>query len=236
MIYSGASLRGAEVIARTIRGSACGFIKPVGKGTLVHVGTWLGYDTEGHKPAYEALLKTSAALLRQAHTDNDNITVRERFTEDGRGLLFIGNYYNEEQKGKVFYTHPESGDDISIPFLTGDFLKGDDISMPPLYGILTPLCLELAEGLKLLHTTSDILNISRDDQCITITLYGDRDLGGEIVFEGSNSGQIRVSFVDGGYLKVTRTDERMVCEYSHPHMAELVLTLHLNDINHKEMQ
>ncbi len=57
IIYSEESLKGAEVIARTLKGSACGFTKTLGKGSMVHLGTWMGFDTEGHKPAYEAILK-----------------------------------------------------------------------------------------------------------------------------------------------------------------------------------
>ncbi len=95
--YAEKSLTGAEIIARTIRGSACGFEKALGKGTVIHLGTWIGFDTEGHKPVYEAILKKSGAKLRQASASNENITVRERFTEDNSAILFIGNYYNEEQ-------------------------------------------------------------------------------------------------------------------------------------------
>ncbi len=75
------SLKGAEIIARTIRGSACGFEKKLGKGTIIHIGTWIGFDTEGHKPVYEAILSRSGAKLRLATASNENITVRERFTE-----------------------------------------------------------------------------------------------------------------------------------------------------------
>ena len=96
--------------------TACGFTKTLGRGSLIHLGTWIGFDTEGHKPVYEAMLRRSGARLRQASAGNDNITVRERFTEDHAAILFIGNYYNEEQTGKVTYTHPETGETIHSLF------------------------------------------------------------------------------------------------------------------------
>ena len=91
------------------------------------------------------LLESSGAKLRQASADNENITVRERFTGDDSGILFIGNYYNEEQTGKVTYTHPE-------PVKPSTFLMSEDEMLwPALYGVLTPVCLEISDGLKILH-------------------------------------------------------------------------------------
>ena len=60
---------------------------------------------------------------------------------------------------------------------------------PALYGVLTPVCLEISEGLNILHSTSDILGITESDEGLQITLYGDRDLAGEIVFEGDECRQ-----------------------------------------------
>ncbi|HSO78488.1 MAG TPA: beta-galactosidase, partial [Bacteroidales bacterium] len=90
--YSDETLTGAEIIARTISGAACGFIKPLGRGSVIHLGTWIGFDTEGHKPVYEIILKKSGARLRHTSSTNDNIIVRERFTGEGSAMLFIGNY------------------------------------------------------------------------------------------------------------------------------------------------
>jgi len=80
IIFSGESLKGAEVIARNINGNVCGFEKKLGKGEVIHLGTWIGFDTEGQKPVYEALLKRSGAELRQATASSVSIAIRERFT------------------------------------------------------------------------------------------------------------------------------------------------------------
>ena len=153
--YSEESLSGAEVIARTINGTACGFTKVLGNGSLIHLGTWIGFDTEGHKKVYEEILKRSVAKLRQASTDNEFIAVRERFTADNSAVLFIGNYYNEEQTGKITYTHPQSGETIKIPYVQGK------MKWPALYGVITPVCMEVSDGLKILHCSSDILGVER---------------------------------------------------------------------------
>jgi len=222
VIYDEAMLGGAEVIARTIKGSACGFSKQVGKGTVIHLGTWLGFDTEGHKPAYEALLARSGATLQQATVSHENLAVRERFTSDGSGLLFIANYYNEEFSGSVKYKHPGTGDSISIPY------DGSTIVWPALYGVLSPLCLKLAEGISILHCTSDILDISVQDHCIKIALFGDRDLRGEIVFEGPETRRISGIHIESGKADMQFSAGRLWVSYNHKHHQELTLTINLD--------
>ncbi|MFZ4462534.1 MAG: beta-galactosidase [Bacteroidales bacterium] len=222
IIYSEESLKGAEIMARTIRGSVCGFSKALGNGTLMHLGTWMGFDTEGHKPAYEAILRKSKAVLRQTTSSDDNITVRERFTNENSGILFVGNYFNEEQSGKTTYTHPESGETISMPYLQ------DEMLFPSLYAILTPICMEVSAGLKILHCTSDILGIEKSDNQIHITLQGDRDLQGEIVFEGPSHTKIDSATLDGELLKLHANSKRIAFTYSHKHKQELKLNIKLS--------
>jgi len=222
IIYSEESLSGAEIIARTIKGTACGFTKLLGKGTVLHLGIWIGFDTEGHKPVYEAILKKSGATLRQASADNVNIAVRERFTDDHSALLFVGNYYNEEQTGKVSYTHPESGKTITIPYTQ------DEVVWPALYGVLTPVCMEVSAGLKILHSTSDILHVEETDGQLRVTLYGDRDLPGELVFEGSGANRINSATIDGEGIKMVRERERITLIYRHKHKVEMVLSIKTN--------
>jgi beta-galactosidase len=219
IIYAEESLRGSEVIARTINGNVCGFTKALGKGSVIHLGAWIGFDTEGHKPVYEALLKSSGARLRQASAGNEFIAVRERFTDDHSAILFIGNYYNEEQTGKVTYTHPESGEAVTIPYAQ------HELSWPALYGALTPVCLEVSAGLKMLHSTSDILGVREMNGQLEITLYGDRDLAGEIIFEGANVHRIKSAAIGDGSVKMVRYDKRIAFNYSHEHKKEMVLSI-----------
>ncbi len=223
--FSGESLRGADVIARTIHGSACGFTKNLGKGSIIHLGTWIGFDTEGQKPVYEAIINLSEAKLRQASSDNENIAVRERFTTDHAAFLFVGNYYNEDQTGKVTYTHPESGEAITIPY------RDDQMLWPALYGMLTPLCLTIAAGLKILHCTSDILHVAEINGTIEITLYGDRDLAGEIVFEGPKAQDIKSASLKGEMIIGNRNESRIVFRYHHKHKEEIVLGITINQVS-----
>jgi beta-galactosidase len=219
--YDEESLKGAKIIARTIRENACGFEKQLGNGLLIHIGTWMGFDTEGHKPAYEAILRRSGATLRQATCDNELVSVRERFTENGSGILFIGNYFNEEHHGKVTYTHPATGEGINIPYLQKEAL------WPALYGILTPLCLEIADGIKILHSTSDILDIQKNEDHVNLTIIGDRDLLGEIVFEGERVGEIKSIMIDGVEMKMIRNGKRIVMHYNHIHRKEIFLDIEI---------
>ena len=219
VVYADSSLAGAEVIARTIRGTTCGFSKPLGKGTVIHLGTWIGFDTEGHKPVYEAILEKSGARLRQSSSSNFNITVRERFTDDHKALLFIGNYYNEAQNGIVSYTHPQTGETITIPY------SREAIEWPALYGVLTPINMTVSEGIEILHSTSDILHCEESDGDLRITLMGDRVLYGEIVFDGPRTSKIHSAETDGVSVIIMHEGERLVLKYSHKHKDEMVLVI-----------
>jgi hypothetical protein len=220
--YSEESLSGAEIIAHTIQGTACGFTKVLGQGSVIHLGTWIGFDTEGHKLVYEEILKRSGANLRCSSADNENIVVRERFTSDKKAILFIANYYNEEQIGKVSYTHPETGEAITIPY------SKTEILWPALYSVLTPVCLDVSDGLNILHSTSDILDVSEIDGQLKITLYGDRDLAGEMVFEGKNAVRIKSATISNGTVKIVRDDKRTILTYNHEHREEFILGVKIN--------
>ncbi|MFU8843932.1 MAG: hypothetical protein ACNA7V_09020, partial [Bacteroidales bacterium] len=204
---------------RTIRESVCGFEKKLGKGAVIHIGTWFGFDTEGHKPVYEIILKKSGAKLRQASASNENITVRERFTDDNSAILFVGNYYNEEQPGKITYTHPGNGEEIVIPYSKDEFI------WPALYSVLTPVCLELSEGLSILHSTSDILDIAENNKGIQISLYGDRDLAGEMVLEGPATQKINSANIDGEPVQIFRDKKYTSMNYIHKHRCEMILNV-----------
>ncbi len=219
IIYDEAPLAGSEVIARTIRGSACGFTKTLGHGSLTHLGTWIGFETEGHKAVYETILNNSGAKLRQASASNDFVAVRERFTGDRAAILFIGNYYNEEQRGQVTYTHPESGEAIHVPYAR------DGMLWPALYGVLTPVCLAVADGIKILHSTSDVLGVAVKNGHLEIALHGDRDLAGEIVFEGAQVDHIRSATIDGEPVRMVRDKKRITFLYRHKHSEGINLRI-----------
>jgi len=221
IIYDESSLVGAEVIARTIRGSACGFRKSLGRGSVVHLGTWMGFDTEGHKGVYQALLNKSGAKLRQAFASTDNVAVRQRFTESNTAVLFVGNYYNEEQEAKITYTHPETNEAINIPY------AGNNMLWPALYGVVTPVCLEVADGIRILHSTSDILDLSATGAEVIITLHGDRDLAGEIVFEGPKLDRIISAASSGGPAQMVRDQKRTTVLYSHKHKQDFTLSIRM---------
>ncbi len=219
VIYREESLNGAEVIARTISGSPCGFIKELGRGSLIHLGTWTGFDTGGHLPAFRALLDRSGAALRHASADNDRLTVRELFTADGQALLFVANYYNEELAGTIAYTHPGSGERVTVPYL------GAATAWPPLYAMLTPAGVRITGGMQLLHSTSDILKVEERGKRTVFTLWGDRDLVGEMVLEGVTAVTIKAAVSDGRPADVIHENERAIINYPHQHGREFTLEI-----------
>lgn len=218
-IFAEKDLEGAKIIAKTIKGSICGFSKKIGEGVLTHIGTWIGFDTEGHKPVYEALLSTSDAVLRQAESSNENIVVRQRFTPTQSGLLYIANYFNEEHETRILYSHPVHNSKIPLPYFNTSML------LPGLYGILSPLYMELTNDIRILHCTSDILNIDLNDETISITLIGDRDLAGEIVFEGGGISGIKKMELNNDSMEIIELDNRIGIVYSHAHKCEMLLKI-----------
>ncbi len=222
MTFAEKSLAGTDIIARTINGTPCGFIRNVGKGVVTYIGTWLGFDTEGHKPVYEAILKRSGAKLRQASSDNDWLTVRERFAGNDKALLFVANYFNEERSGMITYTHPKSGEAVNLP------LSGKAITWPALYSVLTPVCIEISKGLQILHSTSDILGHEMNDGELYLTLCGDRDLKGETVFEGDGTVNMRSAEIDGAHVELIRIGDRIALTYNHEHKEEMVLKIRIS--------
>ena len=223
IVYDENLFNESEIIARNLNSKVCGFSKSYGIGKITHLGTWLGFDTEGHKPVYEALLKLSDAKIRHTGSDNEFLIVRERFASDGSGILFIGNYYNQEHTGKINYTNPETGETISIPY------SESSMNLPALYGILSPLNLQLTNGLKILHTTSDILDIIKKESELEITLSGDRDLTGEIVFEFREQSEIVSLLFDGFKPGIIEKGNRTIVNYKHKHNSTSILKILLNE-------
>ena len=202
-------LTDAEIIATNLNQSICGFTKKVGKGSMTHLGTWLGFDTETHRDVYKSILKISGAKLQNASTDNEFLIVRERFTASDEALCLIANYYNEPLHGKVSYTHPENDEIIEIPYTEKSF------SWPPLYAVLTPINLTLAKGIKLLHTTSDILAINPSTDGIKFILYGHRDLKGEMLLEYQDIDNIKEICLDEKSINFEIVEHRLIINYTH---------------------
>ncbi len=79
----------------------------------------------------------------------------------------------------------------------------------------------------ILHSTSDILGIVKNDKGIQITIYGDRDLEGEIVLEGRNTDKIKSAELDGNSIDLVCKEDRLVINYSHNHKKEQILIIKL---------
>jgi len=221
VVFNEKDLAGGEVIARTIKGTPCGFRMSAGKGTLMLLGTWVGFDTESHKAVYKTLLEKSGARLSHTSSDNDNIAARQRLTDTGEAVLFIGNYYNEEQSAVVTYTHPGKGEKVHVPF------NKEAAAWPALYAVLSPINMKLSEGLSLLHCTSDVTGINVKGKSIELILSGDRDLFGELLLEGNQSGRISSVLLDGAAIKGTTVDGRFLVNYTHTHNKLMSLVINL---------
>ena len=215
--YAEELLADEQIIARTLRGNVCGFIKQLGSGEIFHLGTWLGFDTEGHKPVYMELLNRMEGKLSPTSASSDNITVRQRFSENGSAVLFAGNYFNEDQEVSIKYTHPVTEETVTLPY------NEESISFPPLYAFLSPVCMKVADELIILHCTSDLLAVDKHENYLKISLYGDRDLMGELVLEG----KIKSAELDGKLLEPVLSENRIIMSYKHRHKKEMLLSIKL---------
>lgn len=223
VVFSKKNLNPKDVIARNLNGHICAYKKNVGEGSVIHLGFWMGFDTENHKAVYESLISQSNAKLRNAQSDEEFLIVRQRFSDDGSGLLFIGNYYNEEHEGRISYTHPVSGEKINIPYIANSYV------FPSLYGIITPLNLKLKNGLNLLHTTSDIQKIEKKRNEFQITLIADKDLPGELVLEGSLIHNIELIKLNNDKIDYKIVNERFILNYNHLSNLESLITIQFNE-------
>lgn len=214
MVYDANDLMGDEIIAKNIQGKIIGFHKSIDKGKVAHVGTWWGFDTEAHKDVYMKLLGLSDANLTNATADNFFITVRERFTQDKQAMLFVGNYYNEEQLTSVTYTHPATGMHEKLP------LSKSNMEMPGLYAMLSPIALRLGESLSLLHTTSDLLGVEETQNGWMLQLHGHRGLFGEIALEGPGIKDVTSVFCNGEQTEFRMIENKLVVNYPHSHKSE----------------
>ena len=87
--------------------------------------------------------------------------------------------------------------------------------------------MEISDGIKILHSTSDILGVAGNDGQLEITLHGDRDLAGEIVFEGTKVDRIKSATIYGDPVKMVRDDKRIAFIYSHKHKEEMTLSIRI---------
>jgi beta-galactosidase len=220
--YSKEGIDGATPIAYTLKESICGFEKNVGKGKVIHLGTWLGFDTEGHKQAYLSILKRSSAQLANSSSTNDFITVRQKFNDNSESLLFVGNYYNENQSGKITYKHPKTNDRVQLPLIDGE------IEIPPLYAFISPISIEIGKGINILHTTSDVIGISSSNNIINLYLTGSPALIGEMVLEGKKITKITSAEISEKPIMLIWHNNRIVLNYVHSG-GEIVLTIKMLD-------
>ncbi|MBF0198225.1 MAG: beta-galactosidase [Planctomycetes bacterium] len=220
MVFADSEAQGGTPIAWTLDGQVCGFNKMIEKGSVLVLGTWLGYDTEDHDAAYSALLENTPSKVRQARSSSTRLTIRQRFNSEGQALLFVGNYHNEHHEGQTHYTHPLTQEEIPYPY-------SSSCQWPPLYATLTPIRKHLLDDLSLLHTTSDLVNVEDNKPSLILKVKGDRDLMGEIVLEGSSCPKIKKVSANGSPLEIVRETERIIISYSHPHNSYLNIEITL---------
>jgi hypothetical protein len=86
---------------------------------------------------------------------------------------------------------------------------------------------EITTGLEMLHCTSDILNVVVGDGLIEIILFGERDLLGELVFEGVQVERIIKASLNDEELASILVQGRYVLNYKHDHQQEMILKIKL---------
>ncbi len=157
--YSEDSLAGAEIIARTIQWYCLRIYQSHWDEGQSY--TWeRGSDLipKDTNRSMKQFLKDQAPGSGRHLPQDEYLTVRERFTDDDRALLFVGNYYNEKLE-RQSYLYPSR----KLVNRWRSPVSSMKCSWPELYAILTPVCMEVSRGLKILHCTSDILGVAEND-------------------------------------------------------------------------
>jgi hypothetical protein len=81
---------------------------------------------------------------------------------------------------------------------------------------------------KILHSTSDILGVAEIEGHLEVTLCGDHDLAGELVFEGPNVMRISSATIDAEAVKMVHDGKRTAFFYRHESRKELILNIKFN--------
>ncbi len=69
---------------------------------------------------------------------------------------------------------------------------------------------------------------------LEITLCGDRDLAGEIVFEGHDAMKIRSATIDDEAVEVVHDGKRAACIYGHANRKEFTLNYQIQINEYQE--
>jgi hypothetical protein len=88
--------------------------------------------------------------------------------------------------------------------------------------------MEVSPGLKILHSTSDLLGFEEKDGHLMLNLFGDRDLEGEIIFEGVRAGKIISATIAGKTVSMVSDKKRVAFVYNHDHEKELLLDIKIS--------
>ena len=165
--------KGQEVVARTEDGRCCGISKKIKKGKLTLIGTAFSYELAEHLSAYKALIKTDK-IEPAVKTTNEDI-ICGRLKADKCDFLYIFNYHRRQIKTSISLKEKQKKEHGAL-----DSIR---LSMPPTYGLITPLNLRLSGALKLIYTTSDLLSFKSSTKKVLFELKGHPDLAGKLVLK-----------------------------------------------------
>jgi beta-galactosidase len=194
----------AEQVIKAPDGECAGFVCDCGQGRVFVLGTYFGFTIQEHQKAYLDIINKMGAGFKFADRTGERLVVKQRFNKEF-SLLFVGNYFNEMEQDSIYYTHPVSGKKIQI------LLTGEKLNIPALYGFISPINKQLIDGVNLLHTTSDVLDIKIDKEVILITIQGDSTLQGEMAFEGN----VKKILIDNNNLSIKNKDGFIYAHYEH---------------------
>lgn len=198
----------SEIVLKTPDNNICGFKSKVGKGNILTMGAYIGYTQEEHKKVYWDIITSLGVNTKFADRKKERLIVKQRFNEE-MSMLFVGNYYNELEKDEVYYTHPVTGKKQQLPLSNGK------LSVPPIYGFLSPIHKNLMNELFLLHITSDITEMNIENNKIIITIEGSELLTGECAFTGKDTKKISKILLNTEELKINKKENNIYVNYNH---------------------
>lgn len=207
----------AEPVALLANDSVCGFIKHIGAGWALILGTAFDYSTEEDIEAYSRVLKMDDIRGNAAST-NDKLIIQEFFGE-GYAFLFVANYYRTPESGYVIFSDPVSKGEKKMPY-------GMELTLPGLSGLIIPVNLPIqGSDAKIVFSSSQILNAFEKGGSIYMELHGHPKSDGELTVAVKK--KPKQVFADGKRLDFSYRSGETIIPFKHSDEGPVLLKINL---------
>jgi len=194
-----------EPAALLPNGDTCGFMRHLGAGWTLILGTAFGYKTQENMEAYSRIIKMND-IRGNAYSSNGRIILRESFAEKS-AFIFAANYYRTSESGYITFMDPVTRRERQMPY-------GKPLTLAGLTGLLIPVNFPICGSqAKIIFSSSQVLSAFEKGGSIFVELHGQPASGGELALAVKKKPQ-RVS-ADGRKVEFYYKSGEAVISFKH---------------------